>query len=101
MDDVSSKPIQPPSQTASRLAMAAAAIFLACSPLYFVIPQDTSNTLFTISRAILAPAACLALELLAEACIGLIGLTLRKTWRWVLRASGMLAGLVVYVVFIA
>ena len=101
MDDVSSEPIQPPSQTAPRLAMAAAAILVVCSPLYLVIPPDTSSTAFQIGRAILAPAAFLALELLVEALVGLLGFVLKKAWRWVLRASGLLLGLVVYVVFIA
>lgn len=101
MVDVSSKPIQPASQTAPRLAMAAAAILFICSPLYFVTPPETSSIAFQIGRAILAPAAFLALEFLVEAIVGLLGFMINKAWRWVFRASGLLLGLAVYVVFIA
>ena len=49
----------------------------------------------------LSLAAFLALELLVEACVGLCGFILNKARRWVLRVSGLLLGLVLYVVFIA
>jgi hypothetical protein len=101
MGKIASKPIEPPSQTPARLAIAAAAILMACSPMYFFIPSDTTDPGFVIVRAALAPAAGLALEFLGEALISLVGVTLNKIWRWVFRASAVLAGLVVYIVFIS